>query len=87
MHRVALWEAARADRPAVVYLHPYELDTHEIESIAKHHHVPWKLRLSQSLGRGDRLEHRIERLRRGRALTTMGDSFRALEARRDLPTA
>lgn len=35
--------------PAVVYLHPYELDPDELSSIP--HHVPWRLRLSQGLGR------------------------------------
>ena len=87
MHRVAMWEAARADRPAVVYLHPYELDTDELGDIARRRPVPWKLRLSQALGRGERLARRIDRLRRGRTLVTMRDSWRALDARRDLPTA
>ncbi len=87
LHRVALWEAARAQRPAVVYLHPYELDTGEVGAIARSQHVPWKLRLSQSLGRGRRLEQRIDRLHHGRTFSTMGESCRAFEGRRDLPTA
>ena len=87
MHRAALREATKAARPAVVYLHPYELDTDEIGDIAKRHPMSWKLRLSQSLGRGDRLVERLRRLRHGHALTTMGDSARSFEGRRDLPTA
>lgn len=83
-HRVALWEAERADRPAVVYLHPYELDTDELGAIAKQREIPWKLRLSQALGRGARLARRLGSLRQGRTLATMGESFRALEHRRDL---
>ena len=86
LHRIALWEAARAQRPAVVYLHPYELDTDELPDIARSQRIPWKLRLSQSLGRGSNLARRIDRLRRGQTLSTMGDAFRTLEHRRDLPT-
>jgi polysaccharide deacetylase family protein (PEP-CTERM system associated) len=87
IQRVALWQAMRADRPAVVYLHPYELDRDELAEISRRQHIPWKLRLSQSLGRGPRLAQRIDQLRRGRTLQTMGDAYRSLEGRRDLPTA
>ena len=85
LQRIALLEADRADRPAIVYLHPYELDTRELGEIARSRPISWKLRLSQSLGRGRRLERRIDRLRTGRTLATMRDSATALAARRDLP--
>ncbi|RME11347.1 MAG: DUF3473 domain-containing protein [Ardenticatenia bacterium] len=47
--RRALQRLEAEGMPAVVYLHPYELDPDEFASIP--HHVPRRLRLSQGLGR------------------------------------
>jgi polysaccharide deacetylase family protein (PEP-CTERM system associated) len=85
-HQVALWQADRAGDPQVVYLHPYELDTHEVRQVAKQRAISWKFRLGQELGRGPRLARRIGRLRRRRPVATMAQTFRALEARTDLAT-
>jgi hypothetical protein len=40
---------AASGRPAVVYCHPYEFNSDEL---ADYPGIPWQLRLSQGIGRG-----------------------------------
>ncbi len=85
-HRVALWQAAVARRPAIVYVHPYELDTAEVRDVASRRQISWKFRLSQALGRGPRVERRLGVLRRSQTTQTMYQLYESLASRRDLQT-
>jgi len=86
-HRLALWQAAHADRPAIVYLHPYELDVDEVAATVRTHPVSMRFRLSQQLGRGTRVEARLRELASqpiAESLRTLADS---MAGRRDMATA
>jgi len=85
-HRLALWQAERAGRPAVVYLHPYELDSEEISGLARDRAIPWRFRLSQQLGRGARVGTRLKALVRGRDSRCLGELATTLRDRGDLQT-
>ena len=85
-HRVALWQAERSGRAAVVYLHPYELDVDEVAGAAHRRAIPWRFRLSQQLGRGARVETRLESLMRDRESQRLGELAAAMHDRRDLAT-
>lgn len=74
--RGALRWVHRQGRPAVIYLHPYELDVggvsfHKDEGLS----VPLRRHLTQSLFRG-RMEHRIHRLLECFTFTTLEDLLR-----------
>ncbi len=47
--RKAVSQINRAGRPAVIYMHPYELAPTELDELP--HSIPWKVRLHQRLGR------------------------------------
>lgn len=85
-HRLALWQAERAKRPAIVYLHPYELDTDEVDSAARVRSIPTRFRLSQHLGRGRTVAGRLRRIARNRRSASLGELASAMRDRRDLAT-
>jgi polysaccharide deacetylase family protein (PEP-CTERM system associated) len=59
---LALSRVNRQGHPAVIYMHPYELDVHEAVDLTKQGHViPTKTRFMQSLFRS-RINARLERL-------------------------
>jgi len=58
-HAAAVRRLNRLGVPAVAYFHPYEVDTEEIPRSP--HPIPWRMRLSQGIGRG-RVAPRVQRL-------------------------
>jgi len=63
-YAVTRWAIRRINaqgQPAMIYLHPYELDTEELRLLGDQ--VPWNLRLTQGLNRG-RTEAKLRALMR-----------------------
>ena len=66
-----------AGRPAVIYCHPYEFAPDEL---AGYHNLPWKLRVSQGLGRS-RFEARMSKLLRNVPFGSLRDVLDAWSVR------
>lgn len=56
------WLARHLDQDtSIVYLHPYELDTHEYREVSQHVHIPPNMAIHQFAGRGG-VETKLRRL-------------------------
>lgn len=82
--RLAMAQAAEDRRVPVVYVHPYELDRHELTDVRRMRPIPWRLRVSQGVGRAT-VAAKLAALTRDRSFVRMGELAARVEAEGELP--
>ena len=84
LSRWAVTQAAAERRVPVVYVHPYELDGEELTDVRRARPIPWRLRVSQGVGRAT-VARKLLALTRGRRFVCMGELAARVAADATLP--